>query len=361
MFRDTQAALIKTERVITAALRDPNLKGLDCIKQADERHDAIQWLTDAIHVDFPAKNCGVIYVSATAPPDKNDPSLPPGKPAAALVNAVVNAYMEVVVDTDRLKRQIRLNGLDKIHAEKEKEVRDKREQLKREQEAIGAADEQTMAARTELAVGMYFEFQRELQRMRSEQRTLVGKLQETTKALEEMQADMTGSEIPELEVVSLLNGDPMYRDLRSHLAILETNRLRANAAAPGTKQPLGHDEIKAEYDGTQAQLEKLHEQTRKMLHDAKLLALKQEKNRLQNEVDISREQIALSEKEVDKRKEGADNPGRSSISAQMAKADVENIERILRDVAEEQEHLRVELKSASRVTPILADVPESPD
>jgi hypothetical protein len=190
---------------------------------------------------------------------------------------------------------------------------------------------------------------------------LVGKLQETKQALEEMQADTTGSETSEIEVVSLLNGDPAYRDLRSHLAILEANRLHANSAAPGTKQPPGADQTKADYEGTQAQLEKLQEQTRKMVHDAKVLALKQEKRRLENEVEISRTQIALFEKEVDKRKEEADNAGRITISAQMAKADIENIERVLRNVAEEGERLRVELKSGSRVTALPAELPESSD
>ena len=39
-------------------------------------------------------------MSATEPADKNDPSLPPGKPAAALVNAVVNAYRLAVGHPD---------------------------------------------------------------------------------------------------------------------------------------------------------------------------------------------------------------------------------------------------------------------
>ncbi|MGA2256909.1 MAG: hypothetical protein ABSG53_19835 [Thermoguttaceae bacterium] len=361
MSRDTQAALIRTERVIIAALREPGLNKLYCIQRADERHDAIRWLTDAIHVNFPVKNSGVIYVSATEPADINDPSLPPGKPAAALVNAVVKAYMDVIVDAERLKRKKRLDDLQKIHIEKEVEVRAKREQLKRELEQLGASDDQSMATRTQLTVNMYAELQREFQRMKSEQRAIVGKHQETKQALEEMQADTTGSEIPELEVVSLLNGDPVYRDLRSRLAILEANRLHTNAAAPGTKQPPGPNQAQAEFEGTQAQLEKLQAQTRKMVRDAKLIALNQEKRRLENEVDISRTQIALFEKEVDKKKEEADNAGRITISAQMAKVHIENIERVLRNVAEEEERLRVELTSASRVTELPAELPESPD
>ena len=51
-----------------------------------------------------------------------------------LVNAVVGAYMNEVVDADRRMRRERLSDLQKITTEKEDEIRTKREQLKREEE-----------------------------------------------------------------------------------------------------------------------------------------------------------------------------------------------------------------------------------
>ena len=143
--------------------------------QEDAKHNAIAWLTDEIHVDFPSKNAGIMKVIATEP-DRED--------AAAIVNAVVDAYMDEVVNRDRQQRRDRLTSSTKISAEKENEVRTKREQLKRELENIGAGDEQTMAARgRSLAVNMYAEFQRQFQAMKSEHRMLHGKLQESTQTL----------------------------------------------------------------------------------------------------------------------------------------------------------------------------------
>ena len=113
-----------------------------------------------------------------------------------------------------------------------------------------------------------------------------------------MQADEAGTEIPEVEMVAILNGDLLYRDLRSRLAILEM-KLRTNTAAPGAKQPAGPDQTKAEFEVTQAQLEKLREQARKMIHQAKVTALKQEKRRLSNELNIAAGQITAFEKEVE--------------------------------------------------------------
>ena len=83
-----------------------------------------------------------MQVTATEP-DRED--------AAAMVNAVVDAYMNEVVNYDRQQRRDRLSDLQQISAEKENEVRTKREQLKRELENIGAGDDETMKARS--AVG----------------------------------------------------------------------------------------------------------------------------------------------------------------------------------------------------------------
>ena len=96
--------------------------------------------------------------------------------------------------------------LQKISAEKENEVRTKREQLKRELENIGVpGDEQTVAGQLQLAVTMSAEFQRELQRMRSEHRTLLGQLTEAKRAM----ADLPTAEIAEIEVAAILNNNPV--------------------------------------------------------------------------------------------------------------------------------------------------------
>ena len=98
-----------------------------------------------------------------------------------------------------------------------------------------------------------------------------------------------------------------------------------------------------------------------MIHDAKLIALKQEKRRLRNELDIAAGQITAIEKEVEKKREDADSVGRRSISVEMATEEVLLVQEILRAVAAEQAMLRVELRSPSRVIPSLAEVPESSD
>ena len=359
VFRDTQAALLKSRFVISAALRDPKLKDRACIRREDARHNAVAWLTKEIRVAFPSKAAGIMEVSASEP-DPQD--------AAAIVNAVVNAYMDKVVDRDKTQRGDRLEQLTQIAAEKENEVRAKREQLKRELEMIGAGDDEAMKAKTRLALQMFAEMQREFQKMRAENRILQGKLMELTTAL----ADLPTAEIPEIEVTAHLDHNPVYRDLYSRLMLRELDRLRSDAAAPAAKQPpgrdqtAGRDQTQAEYDAMQKLLDRLEQQSRDQLRSAKRIALEQEKRRLGCQLKISTEQLSSFQKEVEKKQNEADSMGKSSVSALMAKVDVENVERILRSVSEERERLRVELKAEPRVM-VLGDrnspaaVPESPD
>ena len=124
--------------------------------------------------------------------------------------------------------------------------------------------------------------------------------------------------------------------------------------------------IAADWEATTQQLDSLKEEAVEQIRGAKRIALKQDIDRLESQAEILADQIAAFEKEVEHKGNEADSVGRSTVNAQMMRAEVENVERILREVGEERERLRVELKSPRRVE-ILGDpnspaaVPESPD
>ncbi len=226
-YRATQMQLFKSPYVLIAALRDPKVQQQPSIKREEARHHAVAWLEKVVRVKCPDEKTGVLTVSLTS----SDP-----KEAAVLVNAVVNAYMNEVVDVDRQQRRDRQANLQKIYTEKEEEVRVKRQQLNQELENIGAGDEQTMAARSQLAMGMYGEFQREFQRMRAEHRMLLGQLQVAKRAMEELPR----AEIADVEVATILNNNSMYRDLQSRLELLESNRRNSRAINQAATLPQDH-------------------------------------------------------------------------------------------------------------------------
>ncbi len=101
IFRGNQQNLLKEHFVLQAALRDsPKLKNLPSIQREDAKHNAINWLASVIQVDLP-KNAGIMNVSV---------SLPDAKEATVIVNAVVDAYMDQVVNGERAKRRERFES-----------------------------------------------------------------------------------------------------------------------------------------------------------------------------------------------------------------------------------------------------------
>lgn len=130
VFRNTQAALMRQRFVLMAALRNPKMKDLPSVLREDARHNTIRWLASILHVNLEKKS-SIMTVSVTLP-DAGD--------AAAIVNAVVGAYMDEVVNRDQGKRRDRLDSLTAVSAQKEEEVRKLLEELKHEGESTGMVD-----------------------------------------------------------------------------------------------------------------------------------------------------------------------------------------------------------------------------
>ena len=234
----------------------------------DARHNTIQWLTSVVQVS-PEKNSGVMYVSATLP-DANE--------AAAIVNAVVEAYMDEVVNVDRQKRRERYDSLQRVSADKEEEVRQKREQLRRELETIGAGDDQTASLRGQMAVSIYAEYQRELQKIKFDRNALSGKL-ESAKKTKALLADLDHKQfpIPETDIAAVMGNNPLYKELLPRQQMLQSiinsqMPLLVKGAKPSPTYARAQSELKV----TNEAVENLKEDAEKQIREAELIKLNRE-------------------------------------------------------------------------------------
>lgn len=102
-FKRTQCDLIKTRPVLEEALKDPLAAALPIAKITN----AAAWLEKQIKINMNEQS-EVIEVSMTGE-----------KPAQVtiLVNAVVDAYLKLYVDAERIRREQRLREYEKIHNE----------------------------------------------------------------------------------------------------------------------------------------------------------------------------------------------------------------------------------------------------
>jgi len=101
IYKATQLEYLRSRFVLIAALRQPEVSRLPSIQ---EQLDPVQWVAQNLSVRFPGNSEFMnVSFSSTRPEE-----------TAVLVNAIVDAYMREVVDTEQRERRERLSELDQI-------------------------------------------------------------------------------------------------------------------------------------------------------------------------------------------------------------------------------------------------------
>jgi len=162
IYKNTQQQLVTSRFVLLAALRNPAVAKLPVIRREQEKHDPVAWLQRHICVHFPGK-AELMEVSIAL----GDP-----QEAATLVNAVVEAYLHEVVNSEIDQRRIRLSELDRAVGEKEQEVRMKREELKKLAAQLGTSDTGALSLKQKLLLEDLQSARQESAHMQSELRRM---------------------------------------------------------------------------------------------------------------------------------------------------------------------------------------------
>jgi uncharacterized protein involved in exopolysaccharide biosynthesis len=157
IFRNTQAVLIKARLVLNGALRRPGIADLALVKA---QKDPVAWLEENLQVSFPLDG-EVLRVALVV-----------GKPseAAALVNAVVDVYVEQFVARDQTATRDRLDILKKLHSDYDDKLRAKRNALRELAEAVGSRHATLLELKRELALKELNALQMELLGLQSQVR-----------------------------------------------------------------------------------------------------------------------------------------------------------------------------------------------
>lgn len=127
-FRTTQSNLITTHRVATDALRDPGIASLSAVRG---QADPIQWLSEAIVVEAPINSEYLrIRLDPAAVGDVDQ--------EVAIVNALVNAYVDSANSQERRRRVTRLDQLRIGVTELEDALRQRRREQQELQQVSSA-------------------------------------------------------------------------------------------------------------------------------------------------------------------------------------------------------------------------------
>ena len=98
---------------------------------------------------------------------RNDP-----EEALVLLREVVNAYLHEVVNAELDQKRVRLSELDKAVAQKEQDIRMRREELKKLDTELGTSAKGTLSLRQKLAVEDLESTRKEVLQVRSDLRRL---------------------------------------------------------------------------------------------------------------------------------------------------------------------------------------------
>ncbi len=141
VFQRTQAELITNRNVLEAVLADPKVAGLETVKEAIQRTDPVEWLGQQVRVDFsPSSELVAVSMSGNRPKDLQ-----------ILVDAVVNKYLENIVNTEKEERHERVQNLKTLWDDYQKKMKEKRDQLRKLALQAGSGDQPTLAYKNQIA------------------------------------------------------------------------------------------------------------------------------------------------------------------------------------------------------------------
>jgi capsular exopolysaccharide synthesis family protein len=214
-YQRTQIALLKCRLVVNSALRQPEVAKLGIVQ---EHANPADWLETTIKGDY------------SLAPEILRITLGGDRPAelVILLNAVRDAYLREIVENERSERMGRLEKLQMVLANFEKDIGDKSANLRKLALEAGSNNTELLVAKHKFTLERLAMAQKDLLQLQSELRKAVielGAQQAREKVLDE-------AALPENAIQQLLRQDPVVmlhlNDLaKAEQAIEETMRLSA--------------------------------------------------------------------------------------------------------------------------------------
>ena len=158
-FQKTQMELIKSPVVLDPVLRDPRVASLALVK---EQADPSEWLLREIQVGFQNGSEILLISMSGATPNELKP----------IIDTVVSAYIEHVVDQDHKSRVDRLERLHKLYSQYQEELKSRRTSIRQLTANVGSDDRMTLAMRQGFQVESLHMLEKERIDIRSQLRRL---------------------------------------------------------------------------------------------------------------------------------------------------------------------------------------------
>ena len=330
IYKNTQAELLKSPFVLIAALRGPEIAKLQCVKR---RATPVRWLQDELEVNFPG-DAEIMRVSLVG----DEP-----KESALLLNAIVDAYLREVVDMERKRRNDRLNELDDVYSAKYEQVRRKMNEFRKLAEALGTGSPEAMKLKQQIALRRFGDVQTACFRTRLARSRAEGEL----KVRRTLLNHIDNLEISQVEVDIFSQSDPAAADLFQQTFALKKKLadIEGSEAAAASVERL-----KGRLKAVQEELNARQTQLRQLMRQKRRADIEVEIRRGEVELEVLADQEQELAKDVGAREQEVERLSTSSIDLEMMRGEIDRLNVVLATVHGERERIRVELRSAPRIT-----------
>lgn len=343
IYKNTQAQLLKSPVVLTRALRAGNRvtltvgteqKQIEVAKlQAVRREDdPVRWLQNALQVSFPGDG-EIMKVSLTG----DDP-----QEAAALVNAVVDAYVVEVIDAERNRRNQRLSELDKVYVDKEEEVRRKATELRQLARAAGTSNPEALKLKQQMALQQFAN----LCRLHGQTQASLERARRELKGRRVLLQAVENLEISEIEVDIFSRSDPVASYLFERLLVLKDKL--SDVEASGAASP-AVEKLKGKVKALREELDARREQLRRALRQKKRAGIQVEISKTEVEGEVLAGQEQRLAKAVAEQEAEIERLSTSSIDLEIMRGEIDRLNSVLTHIHDAREKLKVELRSGPRV------------
>ncbi|MGD9125996.1 MAG: AAA family ATPase [Planctomycetia bacterium] len=335
IFKRTQALSVRSDFVLRKALRDKDIHRLS-IYQREEK-DPIKWLQEELVVSYP-QDAELMVVSLTDD-DKRE--------VTEVVNAIVAAYMDEVVERAKMSKRTELASLETLYAEKKDDSRGKRDKLKRMADKLKTTDVQTVSIQQRAAMEEYRELRRAKATITTEFRKVETELAAAKAALSRLQ----DKGVSKMDLLTAVGRDMQCGEFQRRMAQLKAivdeeatyAKTTANVANLTGDYARHYESAERSFESRKAEIESQLLESQEAEISGEIADLELQRDMIKTEKDSVEKQFKTSESEIEKL-------GRSSVDLELMKSDVKNLDAILSELNVQLEQKRFELRDQSRIS-----------
>ena len=342
-YQKTQLAMIKSRRVLKAALDDPKVRNLEIAKK---QADPVSWIEREIQADYSGEVMR-IWMNGDQPEDLQ-----------TLVNAITNSYLREIVGVDSADRRKRYESLKEIYEGYQNKLQTERKVIEKLAQDLGSKDEQTVRLTQELAMERRGLMEKELMTIELDLHRSEAELAAQEPVVE---AASSPGEPPQAAVADYLEHDQVIVDYRKQKAKLEANVSQILRVVRSESDP-SVTKLARDLKTLDRNLTKRREELRAWyLENWNLRASgggPAADGALRNRVRILKELKRMAEADVALYKAESKTINKNSMDLELIRDRISHMETISKRIGDEVEVLNVELNAPPRVVPMeMANAP----